>query len=82
MLKTPTMDIDTAKRLISSSRRSDIPSFMVMDVVAAAARLEAAGTHVVHMEIGQPAAPAPKAPLTKPTKPANPKAPASQGDEQ
>jgi aspartate/methionine/tyrosine aminotransferase len=60
VLKTPTTDIDTAKRLISSSRRSDIPSFMVMDVVAAAARLEAAGTHVVHMEIGQPAAPAPK----------------------
>jgi aspartate/methionine/tyrosine aminotransferase len=60
VLKTPTMDIDIAKRLISSSRRSDIPSFMVMDVVAAAARLEAAGTHVVHMEIGQPAAPAPK----------------------
>ncbi|HEY1542959.1 MAG TPA: aminotransferase class I/II-fold pyridoxal phosphate-dependent enzyme [Xanthobacteraceae bacterium] len=32
---------------------------MVMDVMAAAARLEAAGVHVVHMEVGQPAAPAP-----------------------
>ena len=32
---------------------------MVMDVVAAAARLGAAGRHVIHMEIGQPAAPAP-----------------------
>jgi len=30
-----------------------------MDVMAAAARLEAAGIHVVHMEVGQPAAPAP-----------------------
>jgi aspartate/methionine/tyrosine aminotransferase len=32
---------------------------MVMDVVAAAARLEAAGRRVIHMEIGQPAARAP-----------------------
>ena len=33
---------------------------MVMDVMAAAARIEAAGGRVVHMEVGQPAAPAPK----------------------
>jgi aspartate/methionine/tyrosine aminotransferase len=32
---------------------------MVMDVVAAAERLEAAGRRVIHMEIGQPAAAAP-----------------------
>ncbi|EJW13140.1 aminotransferase, class I and II [Rhodovulum sp. PH10] len=32
---------------------------MVMDVMSAAARLEQAGRHVVHMEVGQPAAPAP-----------------------
>jgi aspartate/methionine/tyrosine aminotransferase len=32
---------------------------MVMDVMAAAARIEAAGGHVIHMEVGQPAAPAP-----------------------
>jgi aspartate/methionine/tyrosine aminotransferase len=32
---------------------------MVMDVMAAAARLEARGTRVIHMEVGQPAAPAP-----------------------
>jgi aspartate/methionine/tyrosine aminotransferase len=32
---------------------------MVMDVMAAAARIEAAGGRVVHMEVGQPAAPAP-----------------------
>jgi aspartate/methionine/tyrosine aminotransferase len=32
---------------------------MVMDVMAAAARIEAAGGHVVHMEVGQPAASAP-----------------------
>ena len=29
--------------------------------MAAAARIEAAGGHVIHMEVGQPAAPAPKA---------------------
>jgi aspartate/methionine/tyrosine aminotransferase len=33
---------------------------MVMDVMAAAARIEAAGGHVVHLEVGQPAEPAPK----------------------
>jgi len=33
---------------------------MVMDVMAAAARIEAAGGHVIHLEVGQPAASAPK----------------------
>lgn len=33
---------------------------MVMDVMAAAARIEAAGGHVIHMEVGQPAASAPR----------------------
>jgi aspartate/methionine/tyrosine aminotransferase len=32
---------------------------MVMDVMAAAARIEASGGHVIHMEVGQPAASAP-----------------------
>jgi aspartate/methionine/tyrosine aminotransferase len=32
---------------------------MVMDVMAAAARIEAAGGHVTHMEVGQPASSAP-----------------------
>ena len=32
---------------------------MVMDVMAAAARIEAAGGRVIHMEVGQPAAAAP-----------------------
>lgn len=45
---------------LEPSRRSDVPPFMVMDVMAAAARIEAAGGHVVHMEVGQPAAGAPK----------------------
>ena len=51
--------LDKARGLLTPSRRSDVPPFMVMDVMAAAARLEAAGVHVVHMEVGQPAAPAP-----------------------
>jgi len=46
--------------LTTASRRSDVPPFMVMDVMAAAARIEAAGGHVIHMEVGQPAASAPK----------------------
>ena len=54
------MMLDAARRLISPSTRSDVPPFMVMDVMAAAARIEAAGGHVIHMEVGQPAARAPK----------------------
>ena len=46
--------------LTTASGRSDVPAFMVMDVMAAAARIEAAGGHVIHMEVGQPAASAPK----------------------
>jgi aspartate/methionine/tyrosine aminotransferase len=51
--------LENAKRLISPSRRSDVPPFIVMDVMAAAAKIEAAGGRVIHMEAGQPAAPAP-----------------------
>ena len=51
--------LEAAKRLIVPSARSDVPPFMVMDVMAAAARIEAAGGRVIHMEVGQPAAPAP-----------------------
>jgi aspartate/methionine/tyrosine aminotransferase len=51
--------LDTAKRLLMPSRRSNVPPFIVMDVMAAAARIEAGGGHVIHMEVGQPAAPAP-----------------------
>src|SRR5262249_61149473 len=51
--------LKSALERIAPSARSDVPPFMVMDVMAAAARLEAAGIHVVHMEVGQPAAPAP-----------------------
>src|SRR5437667_1667798 len=51
---------ERARGLLTASGRSNVPPFMVMDVMAAAARIEAAGGRVVHMEVGQPAAPAPK----------------------
>ena len=51
--------LENARRLLHPSKRSDVPPFIVMDVMAAAARLEAQGRHIVHMEVGQPAAPAP-----------------------
>ncbi|MFL6832958.1 MAG: pyridoxal phosphate-dependent aminotransferase [Xanthobacteraceae bacterium] len=51
--------LDAARQLIRPSARSDVPPFMVMDVMAAAARIEAAGGRVIHMEVGQPAAAAP-----------------------
>src|ERR1700749_3168972 len=49
--------------LLSASSRSNVPPFMVMDVMSAAERIEAAGGRVIHMEVGQPAAPAPKTAL-------------------
>ncbi len=55
------MMLDSARRLMTPSARSDVPAFMVMDVMAAAARIEAAGGRVIHMEVGQPAFGAPSA---------------------
>ncbi|TAK49976.1 MAG: aminotransferase class I/II-fold pyridoxal phosphate-dependent enzyme [Xanthobacteraceae bacterium] len=52
--------LDKARRLFGASARSDVPPFMVMDVMAAAARIEAAGGRVIHLEVGQPAASAPR----------------------
>jgi aspartate/methionine/tyrosine aminotransferase len=52
---------DRAKSFLTASARSNVPPFMVMDVMAAAARIEAAGGQVIHMEVGQPDAPAPRA---------------------
>jgi aspartate/methionine/tyrosine aminotransferase len=51
--------LDAAKKLLVPSKRSDVPPFIVMDVMAAAAQREAQGALVIHMEVGQPAAPAP-----------------------
>jgi len=51
--------LEAAKHLLMPSKRSNVPPFIVMDVMAAAAAIEASGRRVVHMEVGQPAAPAP-----------------------
>src|SRR6195952_5763846 len=51
---------DRARGLLTASGRSDVPPCMVRAVMAAADRIEAAGGHVIHMEVGQPAAPAPR----------------------
>ena len=51
--------LEAAKQLLRPSRRSDVPPFIVMDVMAAAAQREAEGAHIIHMEVGQPAARAP-----------------------
>ena len=36
------------------SSRSEVDAFIVMDVVEAARKLEEAGRHIIHMEVGQP----------------------------
>jgi aspartate/methionine/tyrosine aminotransferase len=51
--------LEAAKHLLMPSKRSNVPPFIVMDVMAAAAAIEVKGGRVVHMEVGQPAAPAP-----------------------
>ena len=43
-----------------TSSRSDVDAFIVMDVMEAARAAEAAGRHIVHMEVGQPGTPAPE----------------------
>src|SRR5215218_152857 len=55
--------LDPVRRLLTPSNRSAVPPFVVMDVMAAAARLEAQGRRIIHMEVGQPAAPAPSTAL-------------------
>ena len=41
------------------SGRGRVDAFIVMEVVEAAARAEAEGGRIIHMEIGQPSTPAP-----------------------
>lgn len=41
------------------ARRGQVDPFIVMDVMEAARALEAAGTRIIHMEVGQPGTPAP-----------------------
>jgi aspartate/methionine/tyrosine aminotransferase len=58
----PPPQLDDADRLLRRpAERSRISSFIVMDVMRAAAEREAQGARVLHMEVGQPATPAPRA---------------------
>lgn len=43
------------------SQRSDVAPFIAMDILAEAARLEATGRRICHLEVGQPSFPAPLA---------------------
>lgn len=43
-----------------NSRRGNVDPFIVMDVMDAARRAEAAGRHIIHMEVGQPGTGAPR----------------------
>lgn len=48
-----------------NSRRGDVDPFIVMDVMEAARAAEAAGRHIIHMEVGQPGTGAPTAALER-----------------
>jgi aspartate/methionine/tyrosine aminotransferase len=41
------------------SKRSAVPPFIVMDIISQAAKREADGEHIIHMEVGQPSTKAP-----------------------
>ncbi|WP_371224473.1 pyridoxal phosphate-dependent aminotransferase [Roseovarius sp. 2305UL8-3] len=43
-----------------NSSRGQVDPFIVMDVMEAARAAEAAGRHIIHMEVGQPGTPAPQ----------------------
>ena len=45
---------------LKTSSRTDIAPFYVMEVMRAAAALEASGSEVLHLEVGQPSTPAPE----------------------
>lgn len=49
-----------ASLLRAPARRSSISSFIVMDVMRAAAAAEASGRSIIHMEVGQPGTSAPR----------------------
>jgi aspartate/methionine/tyrosine aminotransferase len=63
-MKMPLAPADESRAIgLLASQRSAVPSFIVMDVMEAAAAREALGHRVIHMEVGQPGTPAPRAAL-------------------
>lgn len=63
MTHPDTQHLHAAGERLLCALRSQIQSFIVMDVMQAAARQEALGRDIIHMEVGQPGTPAPKAAL-------------------
>jgi aspartate/methionine/tyrosine aminotransferase len=59
----PVPRVAGALMALQASARSNVPPFMVMDVMEAAAAREAQGHKVIHMEVGQPGTAAPRAAL-------------------
>ncbi len=59
-MTNPSSAADLSSLPVRLSARSRIESFIVMDVMRAAAAREAAGHRVIHMEVGQPGTPAPR----------------------
>jgi aspartate/methionine/tyrosine aminotransferase len=57
-------DTENISGSLGPSRRSAVEPFLAMDVMSSAARLEAEGRTIVHMEVGQPGSPAPGPVLT------------------
>jgi aspartate/methionine/tyrosine aminotransferase len=62
-MTAPSSSIRSSAAALQASRRSAVPSFIVMDVMQAAAEREALGHKVIHMEVGQPGTPAPSTAL-------------------
>jgi aspartate/methionine/tyrosine aminotransferase len=62
-MTAPPSDVRSVAAALQASRRSAVPSFIVMDVMQAAAEREALGHKVIHMEVGQPGTPAPRTAL-------------------
>lgn len=50
----------SGQSVLSLSKRSEIASFVVMDVMRQAFERERSGGNIIHMEVGQPATPAPR----------------------
>ncbi|MCZ0733752.1 pyridoxal phosphate-dependent aminotransferase [Phreatobacter sp. AB_2022a] len=48
-----------ARSLLTPARRGSVAPFLVMDVMTAAARAEAEGRSIIHMEVGEPGAATP-----------------------
>ena len=58
-LRARRISAESRRRAVRTSSRGEVDPFIVMDVMEAARKAEAAGQHVIHMEVGQPGTPAP-----------------------